>query len=304
MRLNFDMKLLRQLCEIHAPSGDEGQMKQFVLSYVSQHQHKWRSQPEIFHGAGFQDCIVLKFGNPRTAVFAHMDSVGFTVRYQNQLLAIGSPDAEGGTKLVGRDSLGPVECELFYDKDHHAFYNFGRIIDRGTTLSYKPDFRESRNFIQSPYLDNRLGVYNALMLCEDLKDGVIVFSTWEEHGGGSVPFLIKFLYDEWRITQALVSDITWVSDGIEEGKGVAISMRDRNIPRQSFVRHIIDIASKHDIPFQLEVEGAGSSDGRELQLSPYPIDWCFIGAPEQFAHSPGEKVHRQDIKSMVALYNV
>src|SRR5690606_20409653 len=146
--------------------------------------------------------------------------------------------------------------------------------------------------------DNRLGVYNALTLCEDLKDGVIVFSTWEEHGGGSVPFLIKFLYEEWRITQALVSDITWVSDGVEEGKGVVISMRDRNIPRQSFVRHIIEIASRHDIPFQLEVEGAGSSDGRELQLSPYPIDWCFVGAPQQFAHSPYEKVHRQDIKSM------
>jgi putative aminopeptidase FrvX len=79
-------------------------------------------------------------------------------------------------------------------------------------------------------------------------------------------------------------------------------MRDRNIPRQTYVRRIIDIAVKHKIPHQLEVEGMGSSDGRELQVSPYPFDWCFVGAPEQFAHSPHEKVHKSDIKSMISLY--
>jgi putative aminopeptidase FrvX len=52
------------------------------------------------------------------------------------------------------------------------------------------------------------------------------------------------------------------------------------------------------------VEGMGSSDGRELQLSPYPFDWCFVGAPEQNPHTPDEKVHKDDIKSMIALYEV
>ena len=88
------MKLLKQLCEIHAPSGNEVKMKDFLLKYISKEQKNWKSKPEIFHGEEFQDCIVLKFGNPRTAIFAHMDSIGFTVRYFNQLLPIGSPDAE------------------------------------------------------------------------------------------------------------------------------------------------------------------------------------------------------------------
>jgi len=258
--------------------------------------------PEIFEGDGFQDCIVLKFGDPRTAIFAHMDSIGFTVRYFNQLLPIGSPDAEMGTKLVGKDSHGPIECELEFDKENHAFYKFGRKIERGTALTYKVNFRDTRLFVQSAYLDNRLGIYSSLKVAETLKDGLIVFSCWEEHGGGSVPYLAKFIYEKWGVTQALVSDITWVSDGVEPGKGVAISMRDRNLPRRKYVEKIIRIAEKRKVDHQLEVEGSGSSDGRELQLSPYPFDWCFVGAPEQNPHTPDEKVHKHDIKTMIELY--
>jgi putative aminopeptidase FrvX len=296
------MKLLKQLCEVHAPSGEEFAMKEFLLKYIQKAKKGWKTKPEIFHGDDFQDCIVLAFGKPRTAIFAHMDSIGFTVRYFNQLLPIGSPDADTGTILVGEDSLGPIECELEFDKEHHAFYKFGRQIERGTSLTYKIDFREDKNYIQTPYLDDRLGIYVALQIAETLKDGVIVFSCWEEHGGGSVPYLAKFIYEKWRIQQALIADITWVSDGVEHGKGVAISMRDRNVPRREFVNKIIAIAKKRKQTFQLEVEGMGSSDGRELQVSPYPFDWCFVGAPQTGPHTPDEKVHKKDIQSMIDLY--
>jgi putative aminopeptidase FrvX len=296
------MKLLKQLCEVHAPSGEESAMKEFLLKYIQKAKKGWKTKPEIYHGDGFQDCIVLAFGKPRTAIFAHMDSIGFTVRYFNQLLPIGSPDADSGTILVGEDSLGPIECELEFDKEHHAFYKFGRQIERGTSLTYKINFREDKNYIQSPYLDDRLGVYVALQIAETLKDGVIVFSCWEEHGGGSIPYLAKFIYEKWKIQQALIADITWVSDGVDHGKGVAISMRDRNVPRRQFVNEVIAIAKKRKQTFQLEVEGMGSSDGRELQVSPYPFDWCFVGAPQTGPHTPDEKVHKKDIQSMIDLY--
>jgi putative aminopeptidase FrvX len=298
------MKLLQQLCTIHAPSGEETPMRDFLLEYIKKEKKNWKVKPQIFHGDDFQDCIVVKFGKPRTALFAHMDSIGFTVRYFNQLLPIGSPDAEAGTKLVGRDSLGSIECELMFDHEQHALYKFGRVIDRGTSLTYKVNFKETKTHIQSAYLDNRLGVYNALKVAETLKDGVLVFSCWEEHGGGSVPYLAKFIYEKWNVQQALVSDITWATDGVELGKGVAISMRDRNIPRKSYVNKIIRVAQKNKIKHQLEVEGVGSSDGRELQTSPYPFDWCFVGAPQEHPHTPHERVHKADIESMVALYQV
>jgi len=298
--LNFE--LLKQLCEVQATSGHEVFMKNFLLQYLKKNIKTWKSKPEIFHGEGFQDCIILKFGKPRTAIFAHMDSIGFTVRYLNQLLPVGSPDAEPGTKLVGSDSLGFIECELEFSKENHAFYKFGRSIDRGTSLTYKINFRESKQFIQTAYLDDRLGIYNALKVAETLKDGVIIFSCWEEHGGGSVPYLADFVYKKWGVKQALISDITWVSDGVEHGKGVAISLRDRNIARRSFVDKVIAVAEKNNIDYQLEVEGSGSSDGGELQKTALPFDWCFVGAPEEGAHTPDEKVHKHDIETMIELY--
>ena len=294
--------LLKQLCAVHAPSGEEFAMTEFLLHYIAKAKRRWKTKPQIFKGEGFQDCLLLKFGKPRTAIFAHMDSVGFTVRYFNQLLTIGSPDAEAGTILVGRDSLGNIECELEFDKEHHAFYKFGRPIERGTSLTYKPNFKETKDYIQSPYLDNRLGIYNALKVAETLTDGVIAFSCWEEHGGGSVPYLARYIYEKWGVTRALISDITWASDGVEPGKGVVISMRDRNIPRRKFIDRIITVANTHNLRYQLEVEGMGSSDGRELQVSPIPFDWCFVGAPQQFAHTPHEKVHKKDIDSMIGMY--
>ncbi len=294
--------LLKRLCQVHAPSGEEYALKEFLLNYISKAKKNWKTKPEIIVGDEFQDCILLKFGKPRTAIFAHLDSIGFTVRYFNQLLPIGSPEAEMGTRLVGHDSRGPIECELEYDKENHAFYRFGRVIDRGTSLTYKINFKETHDYIQSAYLDNRLGVYNALMVASQVKDGVIVFSCWEEHGGGSVPYLAKYINEQWGVCQALISDITWVSDGVEPGKGVVVSMRDRNIPRKKFIQRILEIADKHKAEYQLEVEGMGSSDGRELQISPHPFDWCFIGAPQQNPHTPHEKVLKRDIESMMTLY--
>jgi putative aminopeptidase FrvX len=297
--MEFD--LLKTLCGIHAPSGNEVAMTEFILDYVRSASKRWYAEPEIYHGDGFQDSIILKFGQPRTAVFAHMDSIGFTVRYHDQLVPIGGPKAETGYQLVGHDSLGPIACELHED-DGELTYKFGRAIDRGTELVFERDFRETDQYVQSCYLDNRLGVWNALKLAETLENGVIVFSCWEEHGGGAVPYLAKFIYEQWGVKQALISDITWVTEGVVHGGGVAISMRDRNIPRRAFVQRIIQIAEEAGIDYQLEVEGAGSSDGRELQVSPYPFDWCFVGAPEDHVHSPDEIVYKKDIKSMLALY--
>ena len=166
------------------------------------------------------------------------------------------------------------------------------------------NFKETKNYVQSCYMDNRLGLWNALKVAETLDNGLIVFSCWEEHGGGSVGFLTNFIYTKYNIHQALISDITWVTKGVKAGKGVVISLRDSAIPRKSYVNKIIDITKTTNIPFQLEVESSGGSDGNEIQSSPYPIDWCFIGAAEQNVHSPKEKVHKQDIKSMLKIYEL
>jgi putative aminopeptidase FrvX len=300
----MDSKFLQQLCSLHAPSGQEVAMKDFLLKYIRTAARKWAVKPQLVQGPELQDCLILKFGRPRTAIFVHMDSIGFTVRYFNQLLTIGSPDAPAGTVLVGEDSQGPIECMVELDDEQHAFYKFGRPIDRGTALTFKVNFRETKDFIESAYLDDRLGVYAALKVAETMRNGLIVFTCWEEHGGGSVTFLADYIYKRWKVRQALIADVTWATDGVAIGSGVAISLRDRNIPRRSFVDRIIAIAEKHKVGYQLEVEASGSSDGGELQRSSAPFDWCFIGPPSEQPHTPDEKVHKNDVAEMIRLYGI
>jgi len=295
------MQLLKDLCAIHAPSGNEEPLKNVILDYIRVNKANWLKEPLIYSGDDFQDCIVMVFGNPRTAVFAHMDSIGFTVAYNNHLHPIGSPHVENGYLVCGTDSQGYIEGALKITEDEWSV-DADRIIDRGTEMTFKPNFVEEEQYIVSPYLDDRLGVWTALQLASTINDGIIVFTCWEEHGGGSVASLARWIYEKFQVKQALICDITWVTEGIHAGEGVAISMRDRMIPRKKYVNKIIELAKESSIPFQLEVEGAGASDGKELQLSPYPWDWCFIGAPEQKAHTPNEKVHKKDIESMLALY--
>lgn len=297
-----DIALIKTLSEVFAPSANEILMKEFLLTYIENNKMNWSISPEIIIGEEFQDCVMLKFGTPRTAIFAHIDSIGFTVRYENQLVPIGGPDVESGYKLVGKDSFGEIECTLEVDNEHRISYDFGRAIDRGTELVFKQNFVESAESIQTCYLDNRLGVFNALKVAETLKDGLVVFSCREEHGGGTVPFLAKYMYEKLNVKQALISDITWITDGVLPGEGVVISMRDKGLPRRQYLDRIIDLAEKSTIQYQLEVEGSGGSDAKELQDSPYPIDWCFIGAAEENVHSPNEKVSKADIDSMIELY--
>ena len=145
------------------------------------------------------------------------------------MIKIGGPRTIDGMKLVGSDSQGEIETELMlieHDEGNTIQYVSDREYDRGTILTFQPNFRETEEYVQSPYLDNRLGIWNALKVAETLENGVIVFSTYEEHGGNSVGHCARFLYEKYGVLQALISDITWVTAGVKHGGGVAISMRD------------------------------------------------------------------------------
>ncbi len=298
----MDLELLNNLTSIHSPSGEEFRMKEFILDYVRENQSKWKIQPLIIEEPQFGDGFALVFGEPRTIVLTHMDTIGFMVRYGNQLIPIGGPQVENGYQLAGIDSLGPVACHLQVDEEHNLFHDFPRAIDRGTSLVFSDPVQVDNHNIKGPYLDNRLGLYNALKVAETLENGALAFSCFEEIGGANVPALLDVLAEKYPIRQALISDITWVTEGVKAGEGVVISIRDQNIPRRKFVNYIIELAAQSGIKFQLEVEGGGSSDGAQVRFSKHGLDWCFIGAPETNVHSPQECVKISDLEAMIDLY--
>ena len=46
-----------------------------------------------------------------------------------------------------------------------------------------------------------------LKVAEELKDGLIIFTCWEEHGGGTVGYLADYIYKKWKVRQALPSTL-------------------------------------------------------------------------------------------------
>lgn len=293
--------LLKEILEINSISSDESRIASFLVDLILKRRSTWNVSPQIYSGDEFHDNILLVFGNPKTAAFAHMDTVGFSVRYENQLVPIGGPEIGDGALLQGKDLVGPIRCKA-HEKDGNLFHDFPRGIQRGTLLSFEQQIKVNDEFIEAAYLDNRLGMYALIRLCETLTDGIIVFSTYEEHGGGSMPFLTRFIFEKWGIRQALVADVTWITEGVHFNKGAVISMRDSFIPRKKFLDSILELAEASGVPYQLEVEAYGGSDGREIQMSPYPVDWCFIGVAEENPHTPQEKASLKDVEDLIKLY--
>ena len=113
------MKLLKKLTSIAGASSDELQIKFFLLKYILENQNNWKSKPTIIEGDEFHDNLILVFGKPRTAIYAHIDTIGFSVSYENQLVKIGGPDLIDETPLVGRDSKGKIETYYTQSSDYH-----------------------------------------------------------------------------------------------------------------------------------------------------------------------------------------
>jgi len=299
------MEILKKMQSIFGPSGEEELMKHFLINYVTENQKNWKKKPKIIFGEEFQNCLILVFGKPKCAIFSHMDSIGFTVGYNNELIKLGGPIVKNGIKLFGEDSYGKINTKIVYNKKTKKIKcDFKRIIERGTNLVFESNWRETKKHIQNCYMDNRLGVWNSLKIAENLLNGILVFSCWEETGGGSVGYLAKYIYEKYNVQQALISDVTWVTEGVKFGEGTVVSARDSGIPRRSFIKKIIKILKEHKLKFQIEVENAGGSDGNQLQKSPLPFDWCFIGPPEKNVHSPDEKVNKEDIISNQKVYEL
>jgi putative aminopeptidase FrvX len=294
------MELLEKLCAIPGTSGDEGRVRDFLLEYCIDEMDSWKNKPEIWHGAGFQDNLVLVFGKPKVAFYAHLDTVGFTIRYDNYVVPIGGVDGATGDLLVFEQDGKTQETHLIFEEDSElTMVDAVQKLEPGTTLTYAPKFIQENDFVKSPYLDDRLGVWALLQLAPWAENIALVFTTYEEHGGGGAGYIARILFEKYRLSRSIIADVTWSTVGVFPGKGPVISLRDSRIPRKQYVDEIRRIAKESGIPYQLEVEFQGGSDGREIQHLPYPIDWCFIGPPSENPHAALESVHSADIGSFV-----
>lgn len=287
---------LLTLLGIHGVSGDEGHVAAYLEGVL-------KNAPDIsVHRIG--DNLIALRGTPRTAIFAHTDTIGYTLGYDRTLIPVGHPHPEDRDPLRSSDGLtgrlrlrdDKVELRRVRNAD-------GKKAEAtpGTRWVYAREPKIDNGVVTSPYLDDRAGVWCALRALHRCENVAVAFCTGEEQHGHGARVCADWLYRTHGITQALIADITWHTDDTPCGKGVVVSIRDAFCPRQAFLDRVLAAAAESAVPYQREVQSAGSSDGGHILRSPVPMDWVFVGAPERKPHTSREEAHLTDLDAMADL---
>jgi putative aminopeptidase FrvX len=297
-----DLQLLLDLLAIDSPVGDEGTMADWLTDYVEQNHGLDEPDGEVprLTVKRLRDCVVATKGSPRVAIFCHIDTNGFTVGYDQELIAIGAPDVAAGDLMrqIGiKDGIVGTLTEVGEDEWEAR----GLDLEPGRRLVFARKPTVSQDVIEGPYLDNRAGLWATLKALQTLDSFAVAFTTGEETGGSGAAICARYLYDTFRITLALIADITWHTDDVHCGSGVAISRRDRWVPSQWLVDQVLRLAEKSGVPFQVEIESSGGSDGAGIERSGCPIDWIFVGAPQKRPHSATESLALNDLEAMAQM---
>ncbi len=234
------------------------------------------------------------------AVFAHLDTTGWTLGYGKQLVRIGGPDGKpgDGVRPVRRPDAGNV---LARRKDGSWKVSGRTDAAPGSRFVYAavPELKDGQ--ITAPYLDNRAGLWAALHTLKSCPAVALALSVQEETGSHGAGVTARRLSEKHGITQALIADLTWDTKHVKRGLGAAVSLRDSRVPRQRYLNRVLALAEESGVPFQREIESSGGSDGAGIDRSGVPIDWVFIGAPEKAPHTSRERVHVGDLQGMVSL---
>ena len=280
-------------------------------------------------------------GGPRVAIAAHMDEIGFVVRYIDEagfirLQRVGGFDprvlvaqrvairTRAGDSLSGVLQLAAKPIHLLQPGESKEtrlddlFVDLGLPVDEvnrqitiGDMVTLDRDLAELGDTIVSKALDDRLGVFVMLEALRKSPHGaatvVAIASTQEEVGlRGATTAAHQVGADI-----AIALDVTIAGDipgnppsdvVTKLGGGTAIKLMDSShVAHPGLVDHLRDIAERHHIPYQLEILPAGGTDAAAFQKSQGGAVAGTISIPTRYVHTVNEMAHLTDIQASIDL---
>ena len=291
---DYPLDLLWELLKLDSPSGDEGQAADWLERWIA------CEMPDV-HLERLGDSLLARRGDrPAVAVFAHLDTTGWTLDHGKRLLRIGGPDGKPGDPVRPAGTRDAVNS-LAQGKDGAWKVRGKTTAAPGSRWVYAAAPVQKGGEIVAPYLDNRAGVWAALQVLRRCPDVAVAFASYEETRGVGALLCARRLSETLGITRALIADLTWHTKHVRCGRGPAVSLRDSCLPRQRYLDRILALAETSGLPFQREIADSGGSDGASLDRSGVPFDWVFVGAPEKGAHTARERVRVADLQGMAVL---
>ncbi|MCH5347893.1 MAG: M42 family metallopeptidase [Oscillospiraceae bacterium] len=314
----MNIELLKKLCLINGTSGDEGKVRDFIISEIKNH-CEYSVDP-------LGNIIAVKKGRSpaknKVMVSAHMDEVGMIVTSIKSdgtltLSPVGGIDARvaaGRPVRVGdKDIVGVIGSKAVHnlsaDEKKSAPKFSGLYADIGTTdkeaseklvslgdrVHFASDFSEfGDGFVKGKAIDDRFG---CLVMIELIKselpyDCTFTFVVQEEvglRGSRTAAYTVDPQF-------ALVLESTTAADiplasgekrCCELGKGAVVSYMDRStIYDKELYKLSKDTAEDLHIGWQTKTMVAGGNDSGAIHISRGGVRTMAISAPCRYLHSP------------------
>lgn len=280
-------------------------------------------------------------GGPKVAMAAHMDEIGFIVRYIEdtgyiRLQPVGGFDprtlvaqrvavhTSNDGQLVGTLMPGvkPIHLMTAGDKKDLELTDFfvdlgmqaelvKAKVQIGDMITMRRDFEEIGDMVISKSLDDRIGVYvmlEAVKAAGKVEAELFPIATVQEEVGlrGATTAAFGVQPD---ICIALDTTIAGDIPGIpgdsavtKLGLGAAIKVFDSSqLPNRKLITHLREIAEQQEIPYQLEVLPRGGTDAGAFQRANDGVVTCTISIPSRYVHTVNEMCAKSDIQAAVDL---
>lgn len=162
----------------------------------------------------------------------------------------------------------------------------------------------SQRVICSPRLDNRLGVFELLLLAKHLKENpplgeVFLVATIEEEAGARGA---KTAAQKIQPDLALILDVTYDEYPVAMGQGPVITLSDRSSLLSTHVRdYLLELAKNNKIAIQTEVWNIGGTDAGPVRVIGAGIPTIPVLTATKNNHTPVEMACIDDCYSVVKL---
>ena len=324
------LEILKKLNTSFGPSGNEGEVAKKIRAMVRPYADDIKTDT-----MGNLICHVKGKG-PKLMIAAHMDSIGLIVTHieKNGMLrfgAVGGVHAadilsmpvrfkDGLTGVVNQndDAKKPEIDSMFIDIGATTKAEAEKMVTLGDMAVWDTPVKAlGKDYVASPYIDNRAGCAAAMLAMELLGnpkarkkalsyDTYFVFTVQEEVGlRGAKP--ASFGIDP---EYGIVVDTTLVDDIPKSnhtgtsvlGGGAAIKVMDKSvICHPEMVEALSAKAKSKKIKYQLDVLKAGGTDAGEMRKNACGVWTGGVSVATRYIHSPQEVCSISDINSCAKL---
>ncbi len=330
MGKKIDFKMLHELMDIEAVSGNEGPVREYIHEKIAPY-------VDVISVDKMGDLICHKKGKkPSIMLAAHMDEIGLMVKriersgriYVSALGGVNSINVIGQTvSILG--SKGPVKGiistrEINNDYEMEQIPSMNDVfLDTGLTQkeleklgvsvgSYLSLEKADHNignpdFIAGKALDDRIGCFMLVELAKRLAnnphDIYFVFTVQEEVGlyGAKVS---TYTIDPDLAVAVDVSNANDLNDEPTKivGEGPVITMKDDEMIGNTCLNNYFrEIAKKNKIPIQLEVSNFGTTDALTISLSKGGVPATSMGVCLRNIHTTHSIASKKDIVHCIEL---